>query len=91
MTEKEKVFADGFRFNRNEKAPDFVVGNLSIKVEEAVQFINNHARDGWVNLSIKYGRSGNPYIELDTFIPNNTEVSSNANATTTEVSDDIPF
>ena len=35
----EKIFADGFSFKRNENAPDFVVGRLSIKVDEAIAFV----------------------------------------------------
>lgn len=67
---KERVFADGFSFKRNESAPDYVVGRLSLKVEDAVAFIKKHANsNGWVNLSIMYGRTGNPYVELDTYEP----------------------
>lgn len=36
MNQKEKIFADGFSFKRNENAPDFVVGRMSVKVEDAV-------------------------------------------------------
>lgn len=63
----EKIFADGFLFKRNEKAPDFVVGRMSIKVEEAIAFMKQHEKSGWVNLGVKTARSGNYYIELDTF------------------------
>lgn len=67
---KERVFAEGFSFKRNESAPDYVVGRLSLKVDDAVAFIKKHANtNGWVNLSIMYGRSGNPYVELDTYEP----------------------
>lgn len=66
---QEKVFADGFSFRRNENAPEFVVGRLSIKVEDAVAFMKQHQKNGWVNVSIKYGRSGNPYCELDMYEP----------------------
>ena len=67
---KERVFADGFSFKRNETAPDYVVGRMSIKSEDAIAFINKHTNaNGWVNLSILYGRSGNPYVELDTYEP----------------------
>ena len=38
---KEKIFADGFNFKRRDNAPDFVVGNLSLKAEEAIQFIKD--------------------------------------------------
>jgi hypothetical protein len=63
----EKIFAEGFSFKRQENAPDFVVGRLSMKVDEAIAFLRKHEKNEWVNISIKYGRSGNPYCELDTY------------------------
>jgi hypothetical protein len=65
----EKIFADGFVFKRNEKAPDFVVGGISVKVEDAVAFLRKHDKNGWVNLQIKNSQGGKYYIELDTFEP----------------------
>lgn len=65
----ERTFADGFIFKRNEKAPDFVIGSISVKVDEAITFLKNNEKKGWVNLQIKKGRSGNPYIELDNYEP----------------------
>jgi len=67
MADQEKIFADGFLFKRNEKAPDFVVGRISIKVEDAIAFMKKHEKNGWVNLGVKTARSGNFYIDLDTF------------------------
>lgn len=64
---KEKVFANGFIFKRKESAPEFVVGRLSLKVDEAIAFMKQHTKDGWVNLSVMKARTGNFYIELDTF------------------------
>lgn len=69
MAQDEKIFADGFSFKRNEKAPDFVVGRLSLKADDAVAFIREHEKNGWVNLNIKTARSGNHYVELDTYEP----------------------
>jgi hypothetical protein len=69
--QEEKIFADGFIFKRNEKAPEFVIGRISIKVEDAVAFLKQHQDNGWVNLGVKQARSGNYYIELDTFKPGN--------------------
>jgi len=66
---QEKVFADGFSFKRNENAPDFVVGRMSVKVEDAIAFLKQNEKNGWVNISIKYARSGNAYCELDNFDP----------------------
>ena len=68
--EKEKVFADGFSFKRRENAPEFVVGRLSIKVEDALAFLKDNASNGWVNININQARSGNHYCELDTWKPN---------------------
>ncbi len=67
--QKEKIFADGFRFERKENAPTFVVGRMSIKVDEAIAFLKSYEKAGWVNLNILNGRSGNPYVELDMYEP----------------------
>lgn len=69
MEQQEKVFADGFIFKRNEKAPEFVVGRLSVKIDDAVAWMKENQTAGWVNLNIKTARSGNYYVELDTFKP----------------------
>lgn len=99
MEQKEKVFADGFIFKRREDAPDFVIGRLSIKVDEAIAFLRQNEKNGWVNLDAKYGRSGNPYLELDTYegkgSDNNVEKSAPAvSSKPTAVEDDeedLPF
>jgi len=65
----EKVFADGFIFKRSEKAPDFVVGNISVKNEDAIAFLKKHEKNGWTNLQVKTSKEGKYYIELDTFEP----------------------
>lgn len=69
MAQDEKIFADGFSFKRNDNAPDFVVGRLSMKVDDAIAFMREHDKKGWINLNIKTARSGNHYVELDTFEP----------------------
>lgn len=63
----DKIFANGFIFKRNEKAPDFVIGNISIKSEDAIKFIQEHTNNGWVNLKINKSQGGKAYIELDTW------------------------
>ncbi len=66
---KDIVFADGFILKRNDNAPEFVVGRLSIKVEEAVEFLNKNESGGWVNIELKQSKSGKYYCELDTWKP----------------------
>jgi hypothetical protein len=67
MAQDEKIFANGFSFKRSEKAPDFVVGRLTMKAEDAIAFISEHQKNGWVNVNIKQAKNGNYYVELDTW------------------------
>jgi hypothetical protein len=92
MSQDEKIFADGFSFKRSEKAPDFVVGRLSMKADDAVAFIRTHEKGGWVNLNIKTARSGNHYVELDTYEPNQGATKAKPAPVQADVEDDdIPF
>lgn len=67
----DKEFPAGFFFKeKHEKAPDFVVGSVSIKVPEAVAYLQKNANTGgYVNLTLKIGKSGKKYFELDTWEP----------------------
>ena len=67
MSNQEKVFAKGFIFNRNENAPTFVIGNLSLNSKEAAEFIAANSKNGWVNLKINQSQNGKYYVELDTW------------------------
>lgn len=93
MAQDEKIFADGFSFKRSEKAPDFVVGRLSMKADDAVAFIRTHEKGGWVNLNIKTARSGNHYVELDTYEPNQGATKAKPAPAQADVEDDdsMPF
>jgi hypothetical protein len=67
MENKEKVFANGIIFKRNDNAPSFAIGKLSFKVEEAISFLQANEKKGWVNLAINQSQNGKFYIELDTW------------------------
>ena len=67
MEKQSKTFANGFIFKRNDNAPDFVVGKLSIKAQDAIMFINQYNKNGWLNLDIKKSKEGKFYMELDTY------------------------
>ena len=69
MEKQTKVFADGFMFKMNPNSPEWVVGSLSLKAEDAIAFIQKHTDKGWVNLKVNIGKSGKPYVELDTWKP----------------------
>lgn len=86
MEKKDKVFADGFIFKRSENAPDWVIGKISVKVEDAVKFLNNNTKNGWVNLNVNQSQNGKFYIELDTW-----EKAQSSQSTPAKNSDDLPF
>ena len=82
----EKIFANGFLFkDKNEQAPEWVIGKMSIKVDEAIEWLNEHADGGWVNVEIKRAQSGKPYIELDKWKPTNQAPPAPASG------EDVPF
>lgn len=89
----EKVFADGFIFKRNNNAPDFVVGRMSIKIDDAIKFMTDHQSNGWVNIDIKKSQAGKFYAELDNWQPTQKQEVSNTKQTQAqeEVTDDLPF
>jgi len=87
MSKQEKVFADGFVFKRRDNAPEWVIGNISVKVEDAVKFLNANAKNGWVNLNVNTAKSGKAYIELDTFEPKATKSAQESN----QVEQDLPL
>jgi hypothetical protein len=67
----EKIFADGLIVKQpRENAPEFVMGSLSVKVEEFKHFLDAHVTNaGWVNIDLLVGKSGKPYAALNTYKP----------------------
>jgi len=66
----DPVFADGFIFKRpREGAPEFVKGALSLKVDEAIAFLQKHNDAGWVNLDLKNSQGGKLYLQLNDWKP----------------------
>ena len=88
MEQTEKVFADGFIFKRKENAPEFVVGSMSIKVDEAMAFLAQNETKGWVNLDVKLSKGGKYYMELDTWKPKTEKVIEKVSE---EPAADLPF
>jgi hypothetical protein len=88
MEQTEKVFADGFIFKRKENAPEFVVGSMSIKVDEAMAFLAQNETKGWVNLDVKLSKGGKYYMELDTWKPSVEKVIEKVSEKPAE---DLPF
>ena len=69
---KETVFASGFYFEKpKEGRPDFIKGRMSIKVEDAVTFLQTYKNaKGYVNLDLLKSRDGSKlYFTLDQWEP----------------------
>ena len=67
---QDKVFANGMIVKDRGNAPEWVIAKVSIKVEEFIQTLQQHADNGWVNLNIQRSRGGKDYVEIDTWKPN---------------------
>jgi hypothetical protein len=65
----EKIFAKGINFKKRAGSPDFVIGNLNIKVDEAIETLKQNENNGWVNLDILTSKEGKPYVEVNTWKP----------------------
>jgi hypothetical protein len=64
----DKIFTDGMIVKKpHANAPDFIIANLSFKVDEFRKFLIDNAKGGWVNADIKIGQSGKYYAELNTW------------------------
>ena len=87
----EIEFPEGIFFKRKrEQAPDFVKGHLSIKVDEAINWLREKGKAGdeWVNLDLLNSKEGKLYLKVDTWKPSETIVESkNSN----DESDNLPF
>lgn len=68
------IFADGLIWRpKKDSAPDFVVGSIAVKVSDAIETLKKHEKNGWVNMNVKKGRSGNFYVEIDTWLPDKSQ------------------
>ena len=67
--QKETVFLDGFLFKRPRAGcPDFVKGEMSIKADEAIAFIQKHTKNGWLNADLLASKDNTKlYFKLNTW------------------------
>ena len=70
----DKIFPKGVYFSKKEGAPDFVIGSLSIKVPEAIPFLQQYQNNaGFVNIDILIGKeSGKPFCSLNQYVKQQT-------------------
>lgn len=66
----EKKFVDGlFVKLPNDKAPDFVLLDMSVNNKFMAWAMDNMDEKGWVNIQIKRSKTGSIYGELNTWKP----------------------
>ena len=65
----DKIFGEGIFFKQKDNAPSFVMGAVSIKVDEFILFLKDNVKKGWVNLDLKESKGGKHYFQLDTWEP----------------------
>ena len=67
----DKVFVDGLMAKKpNEKAPEWVKCNISIKREELAAWLTGQS-DEWINGQVCESKGGKWYAEVDTWKPTN--------------------
>lgn len=66
----DKIFADGCYFKKNPKAPDYVIGQISIDSKKFREFMDlNTNHDGWLNIDVTISKkTGNPYCSLNDYM-----------------------
>jgi len=71
---EEIIFIDGLILKKpSEKAPKWILWNISIKTEDFIKFIQEHDNgSGWLNIDVKEGKSGKVYCSLNTYNKNKT-------------------
>lgn len=89
--EKDKIFVNGFVSKEvSEKAPPFILGEASIKVDDLIKFLQDNKKyeiDGWLSMTIKRSKTtGKRYSELNLWQwEQNNKVSQENNSGTTEI------
>lgn len=65
-------YAKGIYWNvKHEKAPDFVLGKITLKPEYLIPWLEEQATDdkGYVRLQVKMGKDDKPYVAVDDWTP----------------------
>ena len=67
----DKKFAKGFYGKQpRQGAPDYVLGSISIKTEDAIQWLQDNTNSkGYVNLDILKGKEDKLNISLNEYVP----------------------
>ena len=85
---EQKYFPKGLYFKEpHSNAPDFVKGQVSIKVEEFKSYLSK-VKGEYLNIDLKVSKDGKAYAEVNTFKP---EPKGTAEPSFNDDSDPLPF
>ena len=78
--EDEKTLAEGLFFKeKHQNAPEFVIGGLSIKIDQFAKFVKDNKDGDYLNFQILKSKAGKPYIVVDTWKPEKKQDNSKMN------------
>jgi hypothetical protein len=83
---------------KHENAPDFVLGKVSINLEQFMPWLRQWCKDNpgeqWVNIEMLISRGGKPYAKVDSWKPEprqDSQPEQSEPAGGGDFEDDIPF
>lgn len=71
---QDKEFVDGLFYNeKNQNAPDFVLGGISIQRQIFQEWLDKQDVNdkGYLKIQFKMSKNGKAYAELDTYVHQN--------------------
>jgi hypothetical protein len=91
MSEDKKYFPKGLFYNEPHKnAPDFVMGNVNIKVADFKAYLDKVKGDT-LKLDLKISKDGKGYAEVNTYKPEKKVQQTPAEDDFDNIDDDLPF
>lgn len=92
MTDTTKTYLKGLFVKRQENAPDFVVGAISIKREDLIAELQGMSEE-WINLDIRKEKDGKGiYSKINTWKTSESrQVVSAVNSDSKVKIEDVPF
>ena len=73
----EKKFPDGFWFNKPQAtAPDYVIGGIKVDIDLFTKYMKENRDGDYMRFNVKKSKTGNIYIEVDTWKPSDSRPAS---------------
>ena len=90
----ESIMVNGFYPKpKHENAPDFVIGKLSIRVDQFREFLGEYLKEHpeeWINIDMKVSKNGKGYAVIDNWEPGQQGASAPQPAPADD-KEDLPF